>query len=263
MTTTLTPGPTTEAPEDRERRLRALAEEGAQRFAPLEADLTPATLADAVSAWAAETFGARLAVACSMADAVLPHVVSERAPGVDVLFLETGYHFAETIDTRHRVADALDVTVIDVQAPRSVAQQDAEFGPRLHDRDPGACCAMRKVEPLREALTGYDAWVTGVRREEGPTRADTPLVTYDEAFGLVKINPLVTWSFDDLLAHSERNLLPVNPMLSQGYPSIGCAPCTRRVAPGEDPRAGRWAGFAKTECGLHPAATAHPLEETR
>jgi len=248
-----------EAPEEREARLRAIAEEGAARFAAVEADLSPLALADAVSDWAAKTFGDRLAVACSMADSVLPHVVSERAPGVDVLFLETGYHFPETLQTRDRVADALDVRVVDVQARRSVAEQDARFGPRLHDRDPGACCAMRKVEPLREALTGYDAWVTGVRREEGPTRADTPLVTYDEAFGLVKINPLVTWSFDDLLTHSERHLLPVNPLLSQGYPSIGCAPCTRRVAPGEDPRAGRWAGFAKTECGLHPA-TPHPTD---
>ena len=242
----------TETPEQRTARLRAIAEDANARFAAVEADLGHQALADAVLAWVAEEFGDSLAVACSMADAVLPHVVAEHRPGVDVLFLDTGYHFPETLETRDRVADLLDVTVVDVTPERTVAEQDAEFGAKLHDRDPGSCCAMRKIEPLRRALSGYDAWVTGVRREEGPTRADTPLVTYDEAFGLVKINPLATWTFEELLAYSERELLPANPLLAQGYPSIGCAPCTRPVAPGEDPRAGRWAGFAKTECGLHP-----------
>ncbi|MFC7374788.1 MULTISPECIES: phosphoadenylyl-sulfate reductase [unclassified Brachybacterium] len=234
-------------------RLRALAEDASQRFAALEDTLGPEELAAAVSAWAAETFGESLAVACSMADAVLPHVVSQHQPGVDVLFLETGYHFPETLATRDRVAEELDVTVVDVLPERTVPQQDQEFGAKLHDRDPGACCAMRKVDPLRGALGGYDAWVTGVRREEGPTRAGTPLVTYDENFDLVKINPLATWSFERLTAYSRDRELPENPLLEQGFPSIGCAPCTRAVAPGEDPRAGRWAGSAKTECGLHPA----------
>ena len=149
------------------------------------------------------------------------------------------------------VADALDITLVEALPELTVAEQDAKYGPRLHDRDPAACCRMRKVEPLRRALLGYDAWVTGVRREEGPTRADAPVVSWDAAHGLVKINPLVTWTLQDLIDHTEANLLPVNPLLGQGYPSIGCAPCTRPVAPGEDPRAGRWAGFAKTECGIH------------
>lgn len=233
--------------------LRARALEAGDRFAAEGAD------AETVLAWAALEFGHRLTVACSMADAVLPHLVSQHLPGVDVLFLDTGYHFPETIQTRDRVADELDVRVVDVRPELTVAQQDQRHGARLHDRDPGACCRMRKVEPLTRALSGYDAWVTGVRREEGPTRADTPLVTWDEGFGLVKINPLAAWTFDEVLDYSQRHLLPANPLLAQGYPSIGCLPCTRPVAPGEDPRAGRWASFTKTECGLHPGAPS-PLE---
>ncbi|GAA1487327.1 phosphoadenylyl-sulfate reductase [Brachybacterium sacelli] len=241
------------ASTERTARLRALVAEAAPRFAALEDELGPDQVTEAVSAWAAEVFGSSLAVACSMADAVLPHVVSRHRPGVDVLFLETGYHFPETLATRDRVAAELDVHVVDVLPERTVAEQDADHGARLHDRDPSTCCALRKVEPLRRSLSGYDAWVTGVRREEGPTRADTPLVTYDEAFDLVKINPLVSWSFGQVMGYSHDHGLPENPLLQQGFPSIGCAPCTRAVAPGEDPRAGRWSGSAKTECGLHPA----------
>lgn len=223
--------------------LRALADEGAAR-------LVDAT-AEEVVAWAAETFSGSLAVACSMADAVLPHLVSRALPGVDVLFLETGYHFAETRGTRDAVAATMPVTVVDVLPRLTVAEQDAEFGPRLHDRDPAACCRMRKVEPLAEALSGYEAWVTGVRREEAPTRSATPLVGFDERHGLVKVNPLAAWTFDDLLGYAQEHGVLLNPLLAEGYPSIGCAPCTRQVAPGEDPRAGRWAGLSKTECGIH------------
>jgi len=237
--------------EDRDR-LRALAHEAAPRLADADAET--------VMAWAAQTFGARMAVTSSMAESVLPHLVSRHQPGVDVLFLDTGYHFEETLQTRDRVAEALDITVADVRPQRSVAEQDAEFGPRLHDRDPGACCAMRKVEPLRRALAGYDAWVTGVRRAESPTRAMTPVVAFDESFGLIKINPLATWSDDEVRLYAELYDLPSNPLLTQGYPSIGCGPCTRQVAPGEDPRAGRWSGFAKTECGLHGGPDADRAE---
>lgn len=223
--------------------LRALAADGAQ--------LLGEAPAEQVVAWAAEHFGGSLAVACSMADAVLPHLVSRFSPGVDVLFLDTGYHFPETLGTRDTVAATLPVTVVDVLPRRSVAEQDADHGPRLHERDATLCCALRKVEPLAAQLTGYEAWVTGVRRDEAPTRTTTPLVTFDEKNGLVKVNPLAAWSFDDLLAYAGEQAVPLNPLLSQGYPSIGCAPCTQRVAPGADPRSGRWAGLAKTECGLH------------
>jgi phosphoadenosine phosphosulfate reductase len=225
--------------------LRALAEQGAR-------ELGPDATADEVAGWAARTFPGTLAVACSMQDAVLPAVLAKAAPGVDVLFLDTGYHFAETYGTRAQVAHELDVTIVDVLPKLTVAEQDAEYGPRLHERDPAACCRMRKVEPLRAALGGYEAWVTGLRRDEGPTRADTPLVTFDEQFGLVKLNPLAAWTFDEVVDFASDHRVPVNLLLSDGYPSIGCEPCTQRVAPGDDPRAGRWAGFAKTECGLHP-----------
>lgn len=224
--------------------LRALAESGASQLGEASAD--------EVVAWVAENFRVNaVAVACSMADAVLPHLVARRLPGVDVLFLDTGYHFDETYATRNEVARTLDVRVVDVLPKQTVPEQDASFGAELFSRDPGACCAARKVEPLSRSLAGYELWVTGVRRDEAPTRANTPLVTWDERNGLVKINPLAAWTFDDLLAYAGEHEVPVNPLLSQGYLSIGCAPCTRPVAAGEDPRAGRWAGLTKTECGLH------------
>jgi phosphoadenosine phosphosulfate reductase len=201
--------------------------------------------------WAVENLDGPLAVAGSMQDAVLPHLVSQVVPGVDVLFLDTGYHFPETLQTRDVVARQLPLTVKNVTARQTVAEQDAEYGEKLHDRDPGLCCFLRKVAPLAEALAPYAAWVTGVRREEAPTRANTPVITWDENNGLVKVNPLATWTAADVEAYQVEHDLPRNPLTSQGYPSIGCGPCTRRVAPGEDPRAGRWAGRDKIECGIH------------
>jgi phosphoadenosine phosphosulfate reductase len=223
--------------------LKALAEEASVRLADASTD--------EVLAWVAEEFGYRTAVACSMADAVLPDVVSQHLPWVDTLFLDTGYHFAETIGTRDAVESTMQLTVVDVTPKRTVAEQDAEFGKDLFARDPGLCCQMRKVEPLAETLTGYEAWITGVRREDSWLRATTPLVDWDEKNGMVKINPLAAWTFDELIAYAEDHDVVINPLMNDGYPSIGCAPCTQRVAPGEDPRAGRWAGLDKTECGLH------------
>lgn len=228
--------------------LRALAAEGAETLG-WEAS------AEEVIAWVAEHFDVRdLAVACSMADAVVPSLVADQFPGVDVLFLETGYHFTETLATRDEVARQLDVNVVDVTPKLSVAEQDAQHGKDLFATDPGACCRMRKVEPLNDALAGYRVWFSGVRREEAPTRLNTPLVTFDEAHGLIKVNPLATWRHEDLVEHSTRRRLPVNLLRDNGYPSIGCKPCTRPVAPGEDPRAGRWSGSGKIECGIHTAA---------
>lgn len=229
--------------------LRALAERGAAELRSLsDAEAGPRE----VIAWVAENFDTdAAAVACSMADAALPHLVADQLPGVDVLFLDTGYHFAETYATRDEVARALDVRVIDVLPEQTVAQQDAEHGARLHDRDPGLCCALRKVAPLQNALAGYELWFTGVRRDEAPTRTNTPLVTWDDRNGLVKVNPVASWSFDDLLDYAGTHQVPVNLLMSQGYPSIGCQPCTAPVAAGDDPRSGRWAGLSKTECGLH------------
>ena len=229
--------------------LKALAEQGNLELGSLTDH--EASAAEVV-AWVARNFGTdAAAVACSMADAALPHLVAEQLPGVDVLFLDTGYHFTETYATRDEVQRALDVRIVDITPDQTVAEQDAELGAKLFERDPGLCCARRKVAPLQDALGGYEVWFTGVRRDEAPTRANTPLVVWDERNGLVKVNPVAAWSFDDLLDYAGAHQVPVNLLVSNGYPSIGCEPCTARVAPGDDPRSGRWAGLSKTECGLH------------
>ena len=227
-----------------EAELEQLALDAKERFA----DAT----AEEVLTWAGETFGKQLAVACSMAaDTVVTDLASRVVPGVDVLFLDTGYHFAETLGTRAGLEDALDIHIVDVMPKLTVAEQDEKYGPKLHDRDPGLCCQMRKVEPLNAALEGYEAWVTGVRREDNALRANTPLVDWDANHRMVKINPIAAWTFDNVLDYANEHDVIINPLLADGYPSIGCEPCTQRVAPGEDPRSGRWAGLGKTECGIH------------
>jgi phosphoadenosine phosphosulfate reductase len=229
--------------------LEALAARGNLELGSLTGD--EASAAD-VLAWVARNFSTdAAAVACSMADAALPHLVADHLPGVDVLFLDTGFHFTETYATRDEVARALDVRIVDITPDQTVAEQDAEFGARLFERDASLCCARRKVAPLQDALGGYEVWFTGVRRDEAPTRTNTPLVTWDERNGLVKVNPLAAWSLDDVLSYAAAHRAPVNLLVGFGYPSIGCEPCTKPVAPGEDPRSGRWAGSAKIECGLH------------
>ncbi|MCS3491646.1 MULTISPECIES: phosphoadenylyl-sulfate reductase [Micrococcaceae] len=233
--------------------VRTRSEAELRRIAKLgAAELGWDATADQVVAFAAEHLDAdEVAVACSMADAVLPHLVCAQLPKVDVLFLETGYHFAETHGTRDEVARTLDVNIVDVLPALTVAEQDAKFGKDLFSRDPAACCQLRKMDPLARSLSGYSAWFTGVRRDEAETRINTPLVAFDEKHGLVKFNPVAPWSFDQLIDYATGHQVPVNLLLSNGYPSIGCQPCTRPVAEGEDPRAGRWAGLNKTECGIH------------
>jgi phosphoadenosine phosphosulfate reductase len=201
--------------------------------------------------WARGTFRDRLVVASSMGDEVLVHLASVAAPGVEVLFLDTGYHFAETLGTRDAVDAVYDVRVRTVLPLLTVEQQSAEHGPDLWSRDPDACCAIRKVEPLERGLAPYDAWVTGMRREDAPTRADIDVVGWDAKRDKVKLNPLAAWTQDDVDAYAEEHGVLMNPLRQLGYTSIGCEPCTRPVAPGEDPRAGRWSGSGKTECGLH------------
>jgi phosphoadenosine phosphosulfate reductase len=182
---------------------------------------------------------------------VLVDMAASVRPGVPVLFLDTGYHFAETIGTRDAVESVYDITIINVTPEHSVAEQDRLLGKDLFAREPGECCRLRKVVPLRRALAGYSAWVTGVRRVDSPTRADSPVISYDEAFNLVKINPLAAWTDTDMQAYIDSNGILVNPLVEEGYPSIGCAPCTAKPADGADPRSGRWQGLTKTECGLH------------
>lgn len=207
--------------------------------------------AQEILAWTAREFDSSWCVASSMADAVIPHLASRIQPGVDVIFLDTGYHFAETIGTRDAVVATLPVTVRTVTPELTVAEQDARFGADLFARDPDRCCAMRKVAPLGRALAPYSAWVSGLRRDESPSRSRTRVVEWDARRGTVKVNPIAAWTQDEVDAYIAENGILVNPLLSDGFASVGCAPCTRRVEAGADLRSGRWAGFGKVECGLH------------
>jgi phosphoadenosine phosphosulfate reductase len=224
--------------------MRSLADQAAE-------ELENASAEDVIR-WATATFGDRICVTSSMTDAVIIHLASTVSPGIDVVFLDTGYHFPETIGTRDAVSAVYPVNVVNVTPSRTVEQQDAELGPRLYGRNPDLCCYLRKVEPLERALSGnYDAWFTGVRRDETPKRAGTKVVEWDAKRQMVKVNPIVRWTakqVDDYIA--EHGVL-VNPLVYDGYPSIGCRTCTSRVEAGADPRSGRWAGTGKTECGLH------------
>lgn len=223
--------------------LRELAARGA-------AELSNAS-AEELLAWTDEHFGGRYVVASNMQDAVLVDLAAKVRPGVDVLFLDTGYHFAETIGTRDAVEAVYDVNIVNVTPEHTVAEQDQLLGRDLFSRDPHECCRLRKVVPLGRALSGYSAWVTGIRRVESPTRANAPLVSFDEAFKLVKVNPLAAWTDEDMQAYIDAHGVLVNPLVEEGYPSIGCAPCTKKPVEGDDPRSGRWHGQSKTECGLH------------
>jgi phosphoadenosine phosphosulfate reductase len=190
-------------------------------------------------------------VASNMADAVLVDLAAKVRPGVPVLFLDTGYHFAETLGTRDAIEAVYDIQLLNVTPEHTVSQQDQLLGKDLFARDPGECCRLRKVVPLTNALRGYAAWVTGLRRVESPTRANAPLVSFDEQFKLVKVNPLAAWSDAEMADYIAEHDVLVNPLVDEGYPSIGCAPCTAKPAAGADPRSGRWQGQAKVECGLH------------
>ena len=207
--------------------------------------------AEDVIKWATDTFGDRICITSSMSDAVVIHLASRVKPGIDVVFLDTGYHFAETIGTRDAVEAVYPVNVINVTPSRTVAEQDAELGPRLYGRNPDLCCYLRKVVPLEQSLEPYDAWITGVRREETDARTDTKVVQWDPRRQMVKVNPIVEWTQQDVDDYITEHGVLVNPLVYDGYPSIGCATCTARVEAGADPRSGRWAGTAKTECGIH------------
>ncbi len=213
-----------------------------------ELELAPA---EHIIEWAVATFGDRFCITSSMADAALAHLASTVAPGIDVVFLDTGYHFAETIGTRDAVEATLPVNLLTIEPVQSVAEQDAVHGTDLYKTDPDRCCALRKVAPLTESLASYDAWATGLRRAETHHRVIAPVIGWDARKGKVKVSPLARWSDDQVEQYIADNDVLVNPLVYDGYPSIGCWPCTRRVAPGDDPRSGRWAGTTKTECGIH------------
>jgi phosphoadenosine phosphosulfate reductase len=222
-----------------------------ERLAAEAAEALNGAAADDVIRWAGETFGSRICITSSMTDAVIIHLASRLQPGIDVLFLDTGYHFAETIGTRDAVSAVYPVNVVNVTPSTTVAEQDAELGPRLYGRNPDLCCYLRKVVPLEKALGPYDAWITGVRKEETDSRSDTRVVQWDPKRQMVKVNPIVDWSQEQVDSYIAENGVLVNPLVYDGYPSIGCQTCTMRVEAGADPRSGRWAGTAKTECGIH------------
>ncbi len=242
-----------EATSATEAELRDLASRG-------NAELEGASASELLR-WTDENFGGvngprggatcQYVVASNMQDGVLVDLASQVRPGVPVLFLDTGYHFVETIGTRDAIESVYDIRVLNVTPDRSVAEQDNLLGKDLFSRDPGECCRLRKVVPLGKSLAGYSAWVTGLRRVEAPTRANAPLISFDEAFKLVKINPLATWTDQDMQDYIAEHDVLVNPLVYEGYPSIGCAPCTTKPLEGADARSGRWQGLNKTECGLH------------
>jgi phosphoadenosine phosphosulfate reductase len=207
--------------------------------------------AEDIIRWATDTFGDRICITSSMTDAVIVHLASGVRPGIDVVFLDTGYHFPETIGTRDAVSAVYPITLVNATPSRTVAEQDAELGPRLYGRNPDLCCYLRKVEPLERALTNYDAWITGVRRDETSSRREARAVEWDDRREMVKVNPIVTWTQKQVDDYITTNNVLVNPLVSEGYPSIGCATCTIRVEAGADPRSGRWAGTGKVECGIH------------
>ncbi len=209
----------------------------------------------AILRWGVEHFGARLTLGTGLGPSgvVLAHMLSEIAPSPDIFFLDTGLHFEETYALQAALETRLGVRIHSLLPAQSVAEQAATHGGQLWSRDPNLCCYLRKVTPLREHLADYDAWVTGVRRDQGTSRVQTPIARYVPAYDVVKLNPLATWTRDMVWAYLTAHELPFNELHEQGYPSIGCAPCTKAVAVSAPERAGRWVGFAKVECGLHTA----------
>ncbi|HZC67710.1 MAG TPA: phosphoadenylyl-sulfate reductase [Nitrospirales bacterium] len=191
----------------------------------------------------ASSFGAEDVVLIDMA-----HRINPKTP---ILYLDTDFLFKETYETRDRLIQKYGITPIQVKSLLTPDQQAEKLGDKLWERRPDECCNQRKVEPLTRVLKSYKAWITGIRREQSPTRANAKLVEWDPKFELVKFNPLAKWKWQDVWTYIKLYEVPYNPLHDQNYPSIGCTYCTRPVQPGEDPRAGRWAGFAKTECGLH------------
>ena len=198
--------------------------------------------ASAVIGWAVETFGSDLVLAASFENVVLIDLATRIAPAIEVIFLDTEAHFPETLDFVDTVRARYDLNLtVTKPGPEAAA----------HPCGSEQCCQFRKVAPLRRAVQGKRAWLTSLKRDDGPTRADAPIVSWDTAFGLVKVNPLATWTSADIASYLADHQLPVHPLTARGYRSIGCAPTPRPVADGEDARAGRWVGLDKSECGLH------------
>ncbi|HMU53422.1 MAG TPA: phosphoadenylyl-sulfate reductase [Nitrospira sp.] len=212
-----------------------------------------------VLAAAIERYAPKIVLACSFGaeDVVLVDMVHRIDPSVPLFYLDTDFLFPETYATRDRIAERYNLKpaqILQIKSLLTPASQAARHGEALWTKDPDQCCKIRKVEPLTRVLQDYDAWITGIRREQSPTRANAKLIEWDNIFGLVKINPLAKWTWADVWTYIKVYEVPYNELHDRNYPSIGCTHCTKPVMPGEDPRAGRWQGRDKTECGLHKAS---------
>ncbi len=216
-----------------------------------ETELEPLPAED-VLRWAREEFGDRLCLTCSWQkqSSVLVHMASEVGLEIDVIELDTHLFFKETYETREQLVERYGLTLIQPEV-MTIAEQHRAEGPNLWERDPDRCCHIRKVEPLLSALEPFDAWISGIRREQSPSRAGARKVDRSERYGVWKVQPLADWSEQDVWRYIVANDIPYNPLHDAGYRSIGCIPCTRPIAPGEEERAGRWAGSDKLECGIH------------
>jgi phosphoadenosine phosphosulfate reductase len=207
---------------------------------------------EALIAWAVDTFP-NITFACSFGaeDVVIIDMIHKTRPGTKIFYLDTDLHFQETYDTRDKLAEEYNIDFIQVKPKLTLEEQSALHGEEMWKSNPNGCCNIRKVEPLTDILSQFEAWITGIRRDQAPTRANAKKVEYDTKFGLVKFNPLASWTSEDVWNYIRQHNVTYNPLHDNYYPSIGCEKCTRQVLPGEDPRAGRWAGNDKTECGLH------------
>ncbi len=209
-----------------------------------------------VLAYAIETYHPQIVLACSFGaeDVVLVDMVHRMNPDVPLFYLDTDFLFPETYATRDRIIERYQLKpaqVIQVKSLLTPQKQAESYGDALWTSSPDQCCQLRKVEPLTRVLKGYNAWITGIRRDQAPSRASAGLIEWDDKFKLVKVNPLARWSWTDVWTYIKIYEVPYNPLHDQNYPSIGCTHCTKPVMPGQDPRSGRWQGNAKTECGLH------------
>ncbi len=203
--------------------------------------------------WAVERFAPHLAMTSNFGaeGVVLIDKLAHIAPQTPIIYLDTGFQFAETDQLKERLQGYYKLNIIEHRAELSVVEQNRIYGERLYERNPDLCCRLRKVEPLRKALEGYDAWLAALRRDQSPTRANIGIVEWNARHNLVKVNPLATWTRRDVWDYIVRHNLPYNPLYDDGYTSIGCAPCTRRMVAGAHERSGRWDGQNKLECGIH------------
>ena len=240
-----------------------------ERFVSPDVNYSDLSTADprTIIEFAAETID-RLAVATSFQSSglVILHLLRDIRPDLPILFMDTGFHFPETLEFKERIRDLWDLKLVELRGDHGSAERQAEIhGPRLYEKDPDRCCFINKVRPLQNALEEYDGWISGLRRDQSPLRTETPVIEAQllpSGNEILKIHPLARWSREQVTDYITTHAIPTHPLLEQGYASIGCRPCTRAVTPGEPERAGRWDGLAKSECGIHSFGQPHGPRET-